>query len=105
VAGQPSGALPPPPTLVSFFNERTPLSAYVAAASCARALSESLYPLPLLVSSLLTIFKALQNIYALMLDIFHKKSCVSFVSGAKEVGVTVNPGQYLGTIIVPVLYK
>ncbi len=42
---EPSLPLPPPPP-VSFSNERTPLGAYVAAASCARALSASLYLLP-----------------------------------------------------------
>ncbi len=83
----------PPPTPVSFSNERTPLSAYVAAASCARALSASLYPLPppnILTRAYFHSFTE-YTVYALLLDIFQKKSCVSFVSGniKKELGDNV----------------
>ncbi len=76
VAGQPSGALTPPPPHppVSFSNERTPLAAYVAAASCARALSASFYPLPppsiLTLDYLQSYTKYIQ--YTLILDILHK---------------------------------
>ncbi len=54
VVGQASKAPPPLPPF-NFSNEITPLSSYVAAASCARALSAPLYPPPPLpVSPLLT---------------------------------------------------
>ncbi len=87
VVGQASKAHPPPPPQFSFSNEITPLSSYVAAASCARALSAPLYPFtpsPLPVTPPLIMFTTwIYRTCVLCCRIdFTKKTRVYLVSGS-----------------------
>ncbi len=83
VAGQPSGALPPPPPRPQ---SASPMKELLSLLTWQLTAAQELYrhlsiPSPLLVFSLLTICIALQNLYTLILDILHEKRYVSLKSG------------------------